>query len=168
MLRIRVFIPDPGFWFLPIPDPGSKNSNKREGWKKICSQTFYVATNFTKLKIIFVLKCWKKKFGPIFKELKNFLPKKFSLSSQKYGFGIRDPRSGIRKKTYSGSRIQGSKRHRIPVDFFRAKIWSFCSSDIRNFKQIQYKASYGLLWGLIFLPFLWFNRVNWICIQMRI
>jgi hypothetical protein len=26
----------------------------------------------------------------------------------------RDPRSGIRKKTYSGSRIQGSKRHRIP------------------------------------------------------
>jgi hypothetical protein len=30
--------------------------------------------------------------------------------------GIRDPRSGIRdpEKTYSGSRIQGSKRHRIP------------------------------------------------------
>jgi hypothetical protein len=39
-----------------------------------------------------------------------------SISSQKYGFGIRDPRSGIRdpEKTYSGSRIQGSKRHRIP------------------------------------------------------
>ncbi len=32
-----------------------------------------------------------------------------SLSSQKYGFGIRDP-----EITYSGSRIQGSKRHRIP------------------------------------------------------
>ncbi len=32
-----------------------------------------------------------------------------SVSSQKYGFGIRDP-----EKTYSGSRIQGSKRHRIP------------------------------------------------------
>jgi hypothetical protein len=42
---------------------------------------------------------------------------KLSLSSQKYEFGIRDPRSGIRdqKKTYSGSRIQGSKRHRIPI-----------------------------------------------------
>jgi hypothetical protein len=26
------------------------------------------------------------------------LPKKLPLSSQKYGFGIRDPRSGIRKK----------------------------------------------------------------------
>jgi hypothetical protein len=30
--------------------------------------------------------------------------------------GIQDPRSGIRdpEKTYSGSRIQESKRHRIP------------------------------------------------------
>ncbi len=26
-----MFIPDTGSWFLPIPDPGSKNSNKREG-----------------------------------------------------------------------------------------------------------------------------------------
>jgi hypothetical protein len=34
--------------------------------------------------------------------------KTLSLSSQKYGFGIRDP-----KKTYSGSRIQGSKRHGV-------------------------------------------------------
>jgi hypothetical protein len=40
----------------------------------------------------------EKKIGPIFKELLKFLPKKFSLSYQKYGFGIRDPRSGIRKK----------------------------------------------------------------------
>jgi hypothetical protein len=34
-----------------------------------------------------------------------------SLTSLKYGFGIRDP-----EKTYSGSRIwvQGSNRHRIP------------------------------------------------------
>jgi hypothetical protein len=31
--------------------------------------TFYVATNFTKLQIISVLNCWRKKFGPIFKEL---------------------------------------------------------------------------------------------------
>jgi len=30
-------------------------------------------------------------------------------SSSKYGLGIRDP-----EKTHSGSRIQGSKRHRIP------------------------------------------------------
>ncbi len=39
-----------------------------------------------------------------------------SISSQKYGFEILDPESEIRdpEKTYSGSLIQGSKRHRIP------------------------------------------------------
>ncbi len=105
-----MLILDPGSWFLSIPDPrsqildpGSKNSNKREGWKKISCHTLYL----TKLKIILFLKCRRKKFGPIFKELLNFLPKRLSLSSQKYGFGIRDP-----EKTYS--RIQGSKRHWIP------------------------------------------------------
>ncbi len=54
----------PGSCFLPIPDLGSriqKNSNKREGWN--------VATNFTKLKIISVLKCWRKKIWANFKEL---------------------------------------------------------------------------------------------------
>ncbi len=100
-----------GSWILifihpgsQISDHGSKNSNKREGWKKVSCLTFHL----TKLKIILFLKRWRKKFGPIFKELMNFLPKRLSLSSQKYGFGIRDP-----EKTYSGSRIQGSKRHRI-------------------------------------------------------
>jgi hypothetical protein len=29
-----MFIPDPGSWFLLIPDPGSKKRNKREEWKK--------------------------------------------------------------------------------------------------------------------------------------
>jgi hypothetical protein len=47
----------------------------------------------------------KKTNWAILKELQNFLTKKLSLSSQKYGFEIRDPR-----KTYSGSRIQGVKK----------------------------------------------------------
>ncbi len=100
-------IPDPDFYPSRIPDLGSKNSNKRERWKKLVVIPFCVATNFTKLKIIFVLKCRRKTFGPIFKDLLNFLPQKLSQSSQKYGFGIRDP-----EKTYSGSRIQRSKRIR--------------------------------------------------------
>ncbi len=37
------------------------------------------------------------------------LTQKLSLSSQKDGFGIRDP-----EKSFSGSRIRGSKRHRSP------------------------------------------------------
>ncbi len=105
-----MFIPDPGSWFLPIPDP--KTATKERGEKKFVVITFYVATNFTKLHIILVLMCWRKKLGPIFKELKNFLPKHLSISSQKYGFKIRDP-----EKTYSGSKVLGSrgqKRHWIP------------------------------------------------------
>jgi hypothetical protein len=64
-------------------------------------ENFYGATNFTKpLKIILFLSRYRKKFDPIGKELLYFLPKKLSLRSQKnMGWG-----SGIRKKTYSGSR----------------------------------------------------------------
>jgi hypothetical protein len=99
-----IYIPDPG---SRIPDP--KTATKERGEKNVVVITFSLASNVTKLNIILVLKCWRKKFGPIFQELLNFFPKKLSLSSQKYGLGIRDP-----EKTYSGSRIQGSKRHRIP------------------------------------------------------
>ncbi len=49
-----MFIPDPGSWFLPIPDPGSripdpKTATKERGEKKLVVIPFYVATNFTKL-----------------------------------------------------------------------------------------------------------------------
>jgi hypothetical protein len=57
-----MFIPDPGSWFLPIPDPGSripdpKTATKERGEKKVGVITYYVAKNFTKFKIILVLKC---------------------------------------------------------------------------------------------------------------
>ncbi len=65
-----MFIPDPGSWFLPIPDPGfrisdpgSKNRNKREGWKKICFQTFFCSHKFHKNVNYFIFQCWR-----IFKE----------------------------------------------------------------------------------------------------
>jgi hypothetical protein len=51
------WIPDPDFYPSRIPDLGSKNSNKREGEKKLVVIPFFVATNFTKSKIILFLKC---------------------------------------------------------------------------------------------------------------
>jgi hypothetical protein len=51
----------------------------------------------------------KKKIWVNFERIIELFTQKLSLSSQKYGFGIRDP-----GKTHSGSRVQGSKRHRIP------------------------------------------------------
>jgi hypothetical protein len=55
-----------------IPDPWSritKQHQKRGMKKNLLSFVFFVATNFTKLIIILVLKCWRKKFGSLFKEL---------------------------------------------------------------------------------------------------
>jgi hypothetical protein len=48
-------IPDPDFYPSRIPDP--KTATKERGEKKIFVMTFYVATNFTKLQIVLVLKC---------------------------------------------------------------------------------------------------------------
>jgi hypothetical protein len=102
MLRIRDVYS--GSWFLPIPDPGSKNSYKREG-KKIYCHTFFVVTNFTKFyKFILFLKMLKRKIWANFQRIIEPFTQNLSLSSQKYGFGIRDP-----VKTYSGSRIQGTR-----------------------------------------------------------
>jgi hypothetical protein len=58
----RMFIPDPDFYPSRIPDLGSqipdpKTATKERGEKKFVVIVFYVATYFTKLKIILVLKC---------------------------------------------------------------------------------------------------------------
>jgi hypothetical protein len=104
-------IPDPG---SRIPDP--KTATKERGERKLVVIPFFCSQKFHKIVKYFSFEMLKKKVWSIFKELSNFLPKKLSLSSQKYGFRIRDPRSGIRdpEKTYSRSRIRGSKKHRIP------------------------------------------------------
>ncbi len=53
----------------------------------------------------------KKKIWANFQRIVEVLPKNFqyALKYMGLGSGIRDP-----EKTYSGSRIQGSKRHLIP------------------------------------------------------
>jgi hypothetical protein len=55
-----------------------------------CSDKFHRIENY------FIFEMLKEKVASIFKELWNFLPKKFLLSSQNMGLGsgIRDPESG--------------------------------------------------------------------------
>ncbi len=72
VLRIRDVYPGSRILIFTHPgslisDPGSRILKQQQ--KRIFVKPFYVATNFTKLKIILVLKCGIKKFGPIFKEL---------------------------------------------------------------------------------------------------
>ncbi len=114
MSRILIF-PHPG---SQISDPGSriKRQEQNRGVKKICCHTIFCSHKFHNIVNYFISEMLKKKFCANFQRIINFLLKKLSLSSQKYGFGIRDPGSGIRKKPIPDprSRIQGSKRPRIP------------------------------------------------------
>jgi hypothetical protein len=103
-------IPDPDFYPSRIPDP--KTATKERGEKKFDVIPFYVATNFTKLYIILVL---KKKIWANFQRIIELLPKKLSLSSQKYGFGIPDP--GVKKAPDPGSgsaTLPASKNNAVP------------------------------------------------------
>ncbi len=129
-------IPDPDFYPSRIPDlgsrisdPGSKNSNNWEGCKKIFCHTFLCSHKFLKIVNYFSFEVLKKKnLGQFSKNYRIFTQKivtKISIN----GLGIRDPGSEIRdpEKTYSGSRIQGSKRHRIPdpQHWFSSLLWCY-------------------------------------------
>ncbi len=104
VLRIRdVF---PGSWYLSIPDPGyqiQKYQQKR-GVEEICCTTFFCShknhincINFQLVK--------KKNLGKFTQNYRTFYP-----SSQKYGFGIRDPGS---RKNLLRIPDPGVKMHRI-------------------------------------------------------
>jgi hypothetical protein len=90
----------------------------------------------------------KTKNWASFQRIIELLPKNLSLSSQKYGFGIRDP-----EKTYSGSRIlnQGSKRHRIPdpeTQHWFSNIFSPCRVkakvvELYGLKSLEFEAVFG-------------------------
>ena len=90
-------ISDPDFYPSRIPDLGSRIQKQlqKRGVKKNFIKHFFVATNFTKCKIILFLNCSRKKFGPLQRIMKLFTQKVVTKLS-KYDFGIRDPKSGIR------------------------------------------------------------------------
>ncbi len=106
-----MFIPDPGSWFLPIPipDPRSKNSSKREGWKKICCHTFFCSHKFHLIENYFIFEMLKKNIWANFQRIIKLFTQKIVTMLSK--LSVWDPGSG---KNYSGSRIQGPKKYRIP------------------------------------------------------
>jgi hypothetical protein len=75
------------------------------------------------------------------------------------GCGIRDPGSGIRKKIYYGSPIQGSKRQRIPdpqhcilINKNPKKYFlKLFKHNIKNLRSLRRNASEGLTTnGIVF------------------
>ncbi len=102
MLRIRNVYP--GSWFLPIPDAGFwiKNQQQKRGVKKnLLSYFFFVATNFTKFKIILPLKMLKKRIWANFQM--NYIIFYSKIVTKLSRIWHWDPGSG---KTYPGSRDQ--------------------------------------------------------------
>ena len=122
VLRIRDVYPGSRILIFTHPgsrisDPGSKNSNKRERWKKISCHTFFCSHKFHKIVDYFSFEVLKKKIWANFQRIielftKKIVKKLLKIWSWDPGSEIRDP-----EKTYSGSRIQGSKstRSQIPV-----------------------------------------------------
>jgi hypothetical protein len=86
---------DPGSW---IPDPGSRILDPKTATKERSEKTFVCSHKFHKILHYFSFEVLKKKIWANFQRIIELFTQKVSLSSQKYGLGIRDPRSGIRKK----------------------------------------------------------------------
>jgi hypothetical protein len=78
-----MFITDPDFCPSRIPDLGSKNSNKREGLKKIFFLPFFVATNFTKIENYFIFELVKKKIWAHLQRIKELFTQKIVIKLSK-------------------------------------------------------------------------------------
>ncbi len=94
-----------------IPDPGSNNCCKREGWKNLFLSDIFLEPKISQnVKLLYFWNTQEKNLGQISKNYCFFLPQKLSLCSQKYEFGIRDPRSGIRNKPIPDPGSRGIKK----------------------------------------------------------
>jgi hypothetical protein len=105
VLRIRDVYSGSGiliFYPSRIQDPESKNSDKKKGGGKLAVLPVFVAKNITKLKLILFLTGEEKNWANLQRITELITLKIFIKLSE-----VWDPRSGIRKKTYFGSRIQG-------------------------------------------------------------
>ncbi len=92
-----MFVPDPDLYPSWIPDPGfriQKHLQMRKG-KKLVVLPHFVATNITKLKLILFWTGEEKNFGPIDKELKNFIHKNIVIKLSKLWFGVQVPEKNI-------------------------------------------------------------------------
>ncbi len=65
-----MFIPDPGSWFLTIPEPlDPKPATKERGEKKISGHTFFCSNEFHKTENYFIFETLKKKIWADFQRI---------------------------------------------------------------------------------------------------
>jgi hypothetical protein len=95
-----MFIPDPDFYPSRISDLESriKKQERKRGVKKIVVIPFFVALNFTKLLITYIMFEMLKKETNLgqFQRIIELFTQKIVTKLSKYGFGVGDPGSEIR------------------------------------------------------------------------
>ncbi len=149
-----MFIPDPGSRFLSIPDPGSKNSNKKEGWKKISCHTFFCSHKFHKIEHYLIFEILKEKnLGQFSKNSRTFYSNNchYALKNMGLGSGIRDsgsgknlfwiPDPGVKKAPDPGS---GSAT--LIIGHHRPKFLTFFI-DHNHYKRNKVTYIFTFLWG---------------------
>ncbi len=113
-----MFIPNPGswWWFLPIPHLRSRiqKQQQKRGMKKIVVKSFFVATNFTKFKIILFWNGEENNLGQFSKNYVELFTQKIVNKLSKIRVtdpwsGIQDPGSRIRKKPIPDPGSRGQK-----------------------------------------------------------
>ena len=107
-------IPDPDFYPSRILDPRSwnqKQQQKRGVRKNLLS--FFLETNITKWKLFYFWSGEEQNLGQFTKNCRTFYPKIVIKLSKIWVWDLGSEKRE-QEKTYSGSRIQGLKRNRIP------------------------------------------------------
>ncbi len=120
-----------------IPDPGSQNSNKREGWKKLCCH--YVPSHqFHKIENYFSFEMLKKKIWANFQRIIELLTQKIVTKLSKiwvwdpgYEIRDRDPEKPTRSRGQkgTGSRIRIRSNEFSNVNFFIIQLFQMHSSN---------------------------------------
>jgi hypothetical protein len=119
-------IPDPDFYPSRISDPGSKNSSRREGCKKICYFTFFCSHKFHKIGSYFIFEMLKKKIWAKFQRIiEVFTQKIFTKLSKIWvwdpGFGknlFRIPDPGVKMTSDPGSGSARLQKTLVPRSAF--------------------------------------------------
>jgi hypothetical protein len=155
-----------------ISDPGSKNSNKREGRKNFCCQNFLCSHKFHKIAHYFSFDVPKKKIWTNFQRIIELFTQKFVNKLSK--IWIWDPRSGIRKKSIpdpgswgqkgTGSRIlDPDPQHCSRKYFFKLSVFQNCFVFVRLMSSIYMYTQPGLRIRIRII----FGSWSQICIRVK-
>ena len=161
----KISVADPGclsriliFTHPGIP-PGSKDSNKREGWKKISCRNFLCSHKFHKIANNFSFQVLKKKILANFQRIIELFTQKIVTKLSKIwvwdpGSGkdlFRIPDPGVKKAPDPGS---GSATLKRSFNFSR------CTVEEGNFEHLINFKAFLKIWRIFFRPFFQVQRPN--------